>query len=126
MHLDGFLQASRTERGLHWSALPKLISARSSDANCHARSSDAIRWALPQEGARRSRDVLMFCRRAAIASRGRLAAGAVGGRAHECVRARGPMLVARTGTWEVVSTVQMAPDAEPIVTTGLVAERTMI
>jgi hypothetical protein len=35
-------------------------------------------------------------------------------------------LIRRTGTWSVVSTVQLAPDATPIVTRGLVAERTMV
>jgi len=35
-------------------------------------------------------------------------------------------LTRRTGTWDVVSTVQLAPEAAPIVTRGIVAERVMV
>jgi hypothetical protein len=35
-------------------------------------------------------------------------------------------LARRAGSWDVVMTVRPAPDAEPIVTTGLVADRTMV
>ncbi len=35
-------------------------------------------------------------------------------------------LARRTGTWTVVSTLRLTPDATPIVTTDIVAERTMI
>jgi hypothetical protein len=38
----------------------------------------------------------------------------------------GQELASRTGTWDVVATARLAPDAAPIVTTGLVAERTMV
>jgi hypothetical protein len=35
-------------------------------------------------------------------------------------------LAGRAGTWNVTATMWPAPDAEPMVTTGLIAERTMI
>lgn len=35
-------------------------------------------------------------------------------------------LASETGLWDVVATLRVTPDAEPIVTRGLVAERTMI
>jgi Protein of unknown function (DUF1579) len=38
----------------------------------------------------------------------------------------GEQLKRRVGTWDVVSTLRLAPDTEPIVTSGLIAERTMV
>lgn len=35
-------------------------------------------------------------------------------------------LAAEVGVWEVVSTLRLTPDAEPIVSRGIIAERTMI
>lgn len=49
--------------------------------------------------------------------------------AAERMQAPGPegaLLARRAGTWAVTSTVQLAPDAKPIVTKGLTAERTMV
>lgn len=38
----------------------------------------------------------------------------------------GAALARRTGTWDVVMTLRTAPDTMPIITRGLVAERTMV
>jgi hypothetical protein len=40
--------------------------------------------------------------------------------------AQGRAMVQRTGTWTVVSTLKLTPDAQPIVQKGLVAERAMV
>jgi len=52
-----------------------------------------------------------------------------GASAVERMQALGPEgteLARRAGTWNVVSTLRLTPTAAPIVTTGLVAERTMV
>lgn len=41
-------------------------------------------------------------------------------------RAEDRSLMAETGTWDVTSTLVLTPDAKPIVSRGLIAERTMI
>jgi hypothetical protein len=54
---------------------------------------------------------------------------AAGPSANDRLLVRGPedqLLMKRKGTWNVVMTMQLSPDAKPIVVKGMVAERAMI
>jgi uncharacterized protein DUF1579 len=66
---------------------------------------------------------------AAAPVHGQSARDTIGPSAAERMQARGEeemQLERRVGTWSVTSTLRLTPEAEPIVTAGLVAERTMI